>query len=644
MYLGPGVTFERYKIEVLLAETRMSRVWVAIDTETGQKVALKTIRQFAENEDIVEAARFGAVMQQMLSGRDHRVVDVHRHGNAEGHFFIDMEFIEGRDVSEILAERGRIAPGFAVRIALEIAELLNNLSNFNATIDDKQLGAAVHGDLKPKNVRIAGTLESIFEVKVLDFGTAKALSFSKPGGTRAPAWSPPYASPELLDRQEMNPLSDRWALGAMLYEMATGRVPFGAGKSIEEMENQIRLRPAVPDLGIEDCPPALHAIIQKLLDPEPERRYQSASELALDLKNFPEMPKVAGYRGETVRSSAPPSGATAETRRSAGPVSAKPAAQKKAAIPKTPRELLARWAVVLIVAGLAVWWGVREMHALAAAQALETDLAAEKVSPEDARARLDELSHRHFVWFRSGKILDSMNRGYIAEGDAILVRFRTGTVRAAEWQTVRELYERARENDLHSDAIKGRLRLAEAHLKRIEAHGEKNADAIAASVALFEEAEKLLPRSPDPWLGVAIIELYNHRDPERAEEALGQARERAFDFTGENRWVSMLAECYRQRADILATEALKISGTLPDKAQERLERAIDFDQKAIDWYAKIPLYGSSLNSIQQCRSRIDQLKARLEQMKSGGPSWLNRFFHPRATGSLHESHYRTRKT
>src|ERR1017187_2624129 len=95
MNLGPGVTFERYTIEVLLAETRMSRVWVAIDTETDQKVALKTIRQFAENEDIVEAARFGAVMQQMLSERDHRVVNVNRHGSAEGHFFIDMEFIEG---------------------------------------------------------------------------------------------------------------------------------------------------------------------------------------------------------------------------------------------------------------------------------------------------------------------------------------------------------------------------------------------------------------------------------------------------------------------------------------------------------------------------------------------------------------------
>ncbi len=644
MNLGPGVTFERYTVEALLAETRMSRVWLAIDTETGQKVALKTIRRFAENEDIVEAARFGAVMQRMLSERDHRVVSVNRHGNAEGHLFIDMEFIEGRDVSEILAERGRIAPGFAVRIALEVAELLNNLSNFNATIDDKQLGAAVHGDLKPKNVRIAGALEGLFEVKVLDFGTAKALSFSKPGGTRAPAWSPPYASPELLDRQEMNPLSDRWALGAMLYEMATGRVPFGAGKSIEEMENQIRLRPAVPDLGIEDCPPALHAIIQKLLDPEPGRRYQSASELVLDLKNFPEMPKVAGYRGETVRSSAVPSSATAETRRSAVPVSAKPVAQKKAASPKTPRELLARLIVVLVVAGLVLWWAVRERHALAAAQALETELAAEKVSAEDARARLDELNHLHFVWFRSGKILDYMNRGYIAEGDAILVRFRTGTVRAAEWQTARQLYGRAWENDLRSDAIKGRLRLTEAHLKRIEAHREKNGDAIAAAEVLFEEAEKLLPRSPDPWLGVAIVELYNHKDPERAEDALGKARERGFDFTGENRWVSMLAECYRQRADILATEALKISATLPDQARERLERAIDFNQKAIDWFAKIPLYGSSLANIQQCRSRIDLLKERLEQMKSGYPSWLKRFFHPQAIGSLHESHYRIRKT
>ncbi len=621
MDLGPGASFERYAIEALLAETRMSRVWIACDTETKGKVALKTIRRFSENEDIVEAARFGAVMQQMLSERDHRVVQVNRHGDADGHFFIDMQFIEGRDVSAILAESGPIPPGFAIHIALEVAEVLDNLSNFNATIDGKQLGAAVHGDLKPKNVRISGPLDGLFEVKVLDFGTAKALSFSKPGGTRAPAWSPPYASPELLDRQEMNPLSDRWALGAMLYEMVTGRVPFGAGKSIEEMESQIRLRPGLPDLGIEGAPPALQAIVQKLLDPEPERRYQSASELVHDLKNYPEMPKIAGYRGETVRSTAPPANAAAETRRSVAPLPPKPPGEKKIRRQRTSRELLRLLVVVLIVGALAIWWAVRERSAMAAAQVLETDLATEKVTAEAGRARLDELNKLHFVWFRTGKILEYMNAGYIAEGDAIMVRFRTGTVRESDWQAARALFERARENDLKNDAIKGRLRLSDAQLKRIEAHGDKNADAVEAAQGLFEESEKLLPRSPDPWLGVAMIDLYNRKDPEQAEKALERARDRNFDFTAQGRWVSMLGECYRQRADILTAEAFKIASSLPDQSRERARSAKDFYQKAIDWLVRFPVYGNSLTSIEYCKTRISFLDSWLERSEPHKSPW-----------------------
>lgn len=197
MDLRAGERFERYQIERLLAETRMSRVWVAQDTEENRAVALKTVRRFPENEDLVEAAQFGAELQQMLCGCDERVVHVHRFGNVNGHFYIDMEYVDGKDVSQILLEQGRIAPDTAIKIALAVAETLDNLHNFNAAIDGRQLVSAVHGDLKPKNIRITGDVNGEFAVKVLDFGTAKALSHSKPGGTRTAAWSPAYASPEL---------------------------------------------------------------------------------------------------------------------------------------------------------------------------------------------------------------------------------------------------------------------------------------------------------------------------------------------------------------------------------------------------------------------------------------------------------------
>jgi tetratricopeptide (TPR) repeat protein len=607
MDLRPGERWERYELERLLAETRMSRVWLARDSEEQRVVALKTIRRFAENEDLVEAARRGAALQQMLHGCDGRVVKVHRHDEVDGHYFIDMEYVEGKDVSQVLAERGRIDPAIAVRIALELAEVLDNISFVQA----------VHGDLKPKNLRITGDLDGEFKVKVLDFGTAKALSQSKPTGTRTPAWTPAYASPELLDTREMNPLSDRWALGATLYEMATGRVPFDAGKSVEEMENQIRLRPHMPDLEIPDCPAALSAILSKLLDPKPERRYQSARELCLDLRNYPAMPGVAGYQGETVRSESPQAD-TGATRRSttAAPATAQAAPPKRrVAAPPAPRTLLIRLAVVIAAVCLGLWLMVRESRAIKAVRQLESDLAAERIAVGEARERFLELRSRHLVWIPTARIARLLNAGLIAQGDAIATKFRTTAVRLAEWKRARAYFEQAREYNPGDKSLRGRLRLCEGHLERYRAQAEKDPGLLDDAEALFRESAQMLGDSPDPWLGLAVVTLYNQKEPEKGEQALKEARRRAYDFAVENRWVSMLADSYRLRAEILEWEAQRIARTLPDQARERLRQAIKYHGSAVEWYSKIPLYGNSLRYIERCRDAIKRIQEGLERQK-----------------------------
>jgi serine/threonine protein kinase len=619
MDLRAGERWEQYQLERLLAETHMSRVWLARDSEENRLVALKTIRRFAENEDLVEAARFGAVLQQMLYGCDQRVVEVHRHADTDGHYLIDMEYVEGKDVSQVLAERGRIDPEKAVRIALELAEMLDNLHNFRTTIDGRAVVSAVHGDLKPKNIRIMGDLDGEFKVKVLDFGTAKALSQSKPGGTRTAAWSPAYASPELLDRREMNPLSDRWALGATLYEMVTGRVPFGAGKSIEEMENQIRSRPHMPDLDLPDCPAALHAILSKLLDPEPERRYQSAGELCLDLRNYPAMPSVAGYQGETVRSEGPPID-TGATRRStvAAPVRSAqaPTPPRRAAAPASPRTNLIRLAIVIAAICLGLWLIVRETRAVKAARQLESELTMEKISVDDARERFLELRSRRMVWIPTTQIARLLTAGLIAQGDTIATKFRSAGVRQAEWKRARAYFEQARDYNPGDKGVRGRLRLCDAHLERYRAQFEKNPNLLDEAEESFRESAQMLRDSPDPWLGMAMLALYNQKDPEKGEQALREARSRTYDFTVENRWVSLLADAYRLRADTLAWEAQRIARTLPDQARERLQRAMRYDQKAVEWYSKIPLYGSSLRDIERCRYAIERMQQWIDMLRA----------------------------
>lgn len=626
MDLRPGERFERYLIERLLAETRMSRVWIAQDTEQNHAVALKTVRRFAENDDLVEAAQFGAELQQMLSSCDQRVVSVRRFGSVDGHFFIDMEYVDGKDVSEILQEQGRIAPDTAVKIALAVAETLDNLHNFSAAIDGRQLVSAVHGDLKPKNIRITGDVKGEFGVKVLDFGTAKALSQSKPGGTRTAAWSPAYASPELLDSREMNPLSDRWALGVSLYEMVTGRVPFGAGKSIEEMETQIRNRPRMPDPDVPDCPAAMHAILGKLLDPEPERRYQSARELCLDLQNYPNMPAITGYSGETVRSEAPAAVSGAATRRSTAPV-LRPAPMRAPVAPRkkpplSPRAHLTRAALSILIVFLLGWLMIRESRAVRAARQLETDLAAEKIDANTARDRFLELRKKPFVWIPTKGISRHLNAGLVAQGDSIVTRFRTRGIRQADWRQARSYFEQALAANPKDDAVRGRLRICDGHLKRFEAQAEKDPGLIGDSEARFREAAGLLRNSPDPWLGLAMLALYNQKDPEKGEQALQQARSRSYDFTTEGRWVSLLADSYRLRASQLDWEAERVAPTLPAQAIERLERAAGYEEKAIEWYSKIPLHGNSLRDIERCRDSVYRIQSRLESLRAQGAGQL----------------------
>ncbi len=621
MELRPGERFDRYMIDRLIAETRMSKVWVARDMEENARLlALKVVRRLAENDDIVEAARFGAMLQQLLSAQDEHVVKVYRYGETCGWFFIDMEHIQGKDVSEVLREQGRIAPDKAVRIAIEVARTLDNLHNFSTAIEGRQVISAVHGDLKPKNIRLTGGLDSDFSVKVLDFGTAKALSQGKPGGTHTPAWSPAYASPELLERREMNPLSDRWALGITLYEMATGHVPFGAGKSIEEIETQIRFRPRMPDLEVQDCPGALPAVLYKLLDPDPASRYQSARELLLDLERYPEMPAVAGYQGETVRSDAPVPESGDETRRSPNEPVRKPAAAAQPALrPAVPnaRATLIRALVVLLSFALVFWLIARQGRAYSAARKLASDLSVGKISVTAAREQYEELRDRHLVWIPTREIDRLLGTGFIARGDAIMTRFRSSGVKIAEWRQARAYFVQAHDSRLGDEALAGRLRLCDAHLLRYQAQAEKAPELFERAAAQFREAGRMLRESPDPWLGLAMLEIYNRKDPDKGEQALEEARRRSYDYTGETRWVALLADAYRARADLLDWEAQQIVRTLPDGAVERLEHAAADNEKAVEWYSRIPLFGSSLRDIERCRKAIDRINMRLEKLRSG---------------------------
>src|SRR5580700_9568486 len=260
----------KYEILSKLGRGGMADVYLAQDTEQGRTVALKVIEHGddADSRETIEAERRGSELQRKLAEIDSRVVKIFEACDTDGYFGVAMEYVEGQDLSDLM-RGGPVPTDEAVDVALAICETLQHAHSLRI----------VHGDIKPKNIRI----DTRNRVRVLDFGIAKALSLSRKL-TRNEFGSVPYASPERLDSGDVNSMSDLWSLGVLLYELVTGAQPYQA-ESTERLERMIRSRipaPPAPD----PCPQALRRILLKSMDPEPERRYQSAAELAADLARF----------------------------------------------------------------------------------------------------------------------------------------------------------------------------------------------------------------------------------------------------------------------------------------------------------------------------------------------------------------------
>lgn len=179
----------KYEIIRKLARGGMADIYLGQD-DNGDRVALKVIERSPDRDtlDSIEAERRGSALQERLAAVDSRVVQIYETGDLEDYFYVAMEYIEGEDLAELIL-RGPIEPSRAAEIAVELCETLEHAHNFEATIDGKLYRGIVHGDIKPRNIRI----DPQGGVRVLDFGIAKALSLSR-RLTRNEFGSVPYAS------------------------------------------------------------------------------------------------------------------------------------------------------------------------------------------------------------------------------------------------------------------------------------------------------------------------------------------------------------------------------------------------------------------------------------------------------------------
>jgi serine/threonine protein kinase len=290
-----GQTVGNYNITAKLGEGGMGVVFLAEHPVIGSKVALKAIHpHFARSADVV--SRFVTEARAVNQiGHDH-IVNITDFGHTpEGDFYFLMEYLQGEMLSEWINHHGAFPPARALNIAAQIADALQ------ASHDQ----GVIHRDLKPDNIFLITRDTTADFVKVLDFGLAKLThaSVSTPThntGAGTVMGTPYYMSPEQCEgRAEVDHRADIYGLGVILFEMLTGRVPFGGEGYGEVIIKHVTVRPPTARSLVPEIPPALDAILSRALSKDPSARFQSMSQFREALLD-PEVYAAAGPTPDAV--------------------------------------------------------------------------------------------------------------------------------------------------------------------------------------------------------------------------------------------------------------------------------------------------------------------------------------------------------
>jgi tRNA A-37 threonylcarbamoyl transferase component Bud32 len=264
--------FGDYELLEEIAQGGMGVVWKARQSNLHRDVALKMIRA-GTLATSAEVARFHREAEAAANLQHPNIVAIHEVGEHEGRHYFSMDLVEGRDLGAIVAE-GPLAPQRAARYVKIIAEAIH-FAHQRGTL---------HRDLKPQNILI----DAADQPRITDFGLAKTTSDSQLTQSGIIMGSPSYMPPEQAAGRlsEIGPASDVYSLGAMLYELLTGRPPFRGETAMATLRDVLETEPtALRKLKV-DVPPDLETICLTCLEKSPAARYPTARALAEELDRF----------------------------------------------------------------------------------------------------------------------------------------------------------------------------------------------------------------------------------------------------------------------------------------------------------------------------------------------------------------------
>jgi serine/threonine protein kinase/tetratricopeptide (TPR) repeat protein len=270
--IAPGSDFgPRYRIEALLGQGGMGRVYKAYDKDLDRTVAIKVVRDGAIGEsDALKRFKQELVLASKISHKN--ILRIHDMGDVGGLRFISMAFVEGKDLQHIIRDNPKMPLERILNFSRQIAEALAAA----------HAEGVVHRDLKPQNLLV----DKNDQIFVCDFGLAKSFQEGAIGMTRTGAFlgTPRYMSPEQVEGKPADGRADLYAFGLILYEMVIGDVPFTGESTLKVMYQRIQEKPKSPKLLRPDLPNWLVKIIMRCLERNPDDRYQNAYEILADLQ------------------------------------------------------------------------------------------------------------------------------------------------------------------------------------------------------------------------------------------------------------------------------------------------------------------------------------------------------------------------